>query len=396
MGFLFFIIPIAVVVVSIVLLIIDYNGPNSIKLSESFAFGMKCVRAKELIIQESDKKGTLWASRGLVLYKLEKDNLKFVKVARVPGGFSLFWLNNFTMFRRLTLRAECIEIAIDRQGTICAFSAGSMWQKSDSEKHFRKTGTMPHFGRGVGRGVMSHGILAGVGGEFFFGEYFNNPERIGVSIYKYDSTDKIWRISHKFQPEQIRHVHALQTDPFTGKLWVCTGDEGNEPLIGWSDDGFKSINPIGRGSQKWRACQLVFTENAIYWGTDTGSVELAGIYRWDKSTMELTQLNRTEGAIFYATRLADGTIVMSTDRENFPNEKDDKTRLFILRNNGKISDMPCGTWDYNKPGFRYNFAKLRLQRNQGNEDLVMSVLNQKEFGDGDLLIFEKKELDNAL
>lgn len=385
-----------IVLVPLVFLTIDYYSPNTIRLKKSFAFGMKCLRARELIIQEADKNGALWASRGMILYKLEKGKQKFIKVARVPIGLSLFWLNNFTMFRRLTLRAECIEIAIDENGTICAFAAGSMWQLGDGEKKFKKTGKMPHFGRGVGRGVMSHGIMAGVAGEFFFGEYFNNPDRIGVAIYKYDSSEKKWIVPHKFGLGQVRHVHALQTDPFTGKLWVCTGDEGNEPMIGWSDDGFKSINPIGQGSQKWRACQLVFTESAIYWGTDTGSVELAGIYRWDRVTMELTQLIRTEGAIFYSTRLADGTIVMSTDRENFPNENDDKTRLYILSKNGKISALPCGTWDFKKPGFRYNFAKLRLQRNQGNEDLVMSVLNQKEFADGDLLMFMKNELDKAL
>ncbi len=395
MGFISFLVLVPIILVLIVCLAIDYYSPDSIQLKYSSAFGMKCLRARELIIQETDKDGALWASRGMVLYKLEKREMRFIKVARVPCGFSLFWLNNFTLFRRLTLRAECTEIAIDANGTICAFAAGTMWQLNQGTTKFMKTGTMPHFGRGVGRGVMSHGIMAGIAGEFFFGEYFNNPDRIGVAIYKYDSSEKKWVIPYKFTPGLIRHVHAIQTDPFSGKLWICTGDEGIEPMIGWSDDGFKTINPIGQGSQKWRACQLVFTESAIYWGTDTGSIDLAGIYRWDKETMELTQLINTEGAIFYSTMLADGTIVMSTDRENFPNEKDDKTRLFILSKKGKISTLTCGTWDFKKPGFRYNFAKLRFQRNQGNEDLVMSVLNQKELNDGDLLMFKKNELDKV-
>ena len=98
-------------------------------------------------------------------------------------------------------------------------------------------------------------------------------------------------------------------------------------MIGWSDDNYINITPIGYGSQIWRTCQLVFTEEAIYWGTDTGSVDLAGIYRWDKKSMELEQVCKTEGAIFFSVRLNNGTIVMSTDREGFPNEKDDKTRL---------------------------------------------------------------------
>ena len=45
------------VVVALILAIIfaiDYYGPNLIRLRESIAFGMKCLRAKELIIQQSD------------------------------------------------------------------------------------------------------------------------------------------------------------------------------------------------------------------------------------------------------------------------------------------------------------------------------------------------------
>lgn len=375
-----------------IILAVDYFGPNSIRLRDSIAFGMKCLRAKELIVQQSDSKGNIWASRGFILYKLSQGSTRFMKHSRIPVGFSLLWLNNFSVFRKLTLRAECIEMVIDPDGTICTFCAGSLWQKRESDRHFKKTGTMPNFGRKVGRGVMTHGLMAAGNGVFYFGEYFNNPDRIGVAIYEYNENARQWIKVYMFSPGQIRHIHSLQSDPYTGILWVCTGDENDEPMIGWSDDGFKSIYPIGQGSQIWRACQLVFTEEAIYWGTDTGSEELSGMYRWDKQKKELERLNKTEGALFYSTRLADGTIVMSTDREKFPNEKDNRTRLYLLDQSGKITNIICGSWDYSKPGFRFNFAKLRLQRNQGNPDLIVSVLNQKEFDDGELLIFNSSSL----
>jgi hypothetical protein len=211
-----------------------------------------------------------------------------------------------------------------------------------------------------------------------------------VKIYKYNKINLDWNIAYEFLPGQIRHIHSLQKDPYTGKLWICTGDKDNEAMIGWSNNNFGSINPIGKGSQIWRACQLVFTEEAVLWGTDTGSVELAGVYRWDQTTMELTRLIETNGAVFFGTRLAGETIVMSTDREGFPNEQDNRTRLFILSKEGKIITKQFGTWKYNKSGLRFNFAKLRLQRNQGNDTLVISVLNQKEFPDGDLIIIKEE------
>ncbi len=146
-----------------------------------------------------------------------------------------------------------------------------------------------------------------------------------------------------------------------------------------------------QGSQKWRACQLVFTEEAVYWGADTGSIDLGGIYKWDKEKQEVKQLQAISGAVFFGTRLANGDIVMSTDREGFPNETDDKTRLIIINKENNIKTVDCGTWDYKKPGFRLNFAKLRIQRLQGSNMLAISCLNQKEIPDGDLLIYSERE-----
>ena len=98
--------------------------------------------------------------------------------------------------------------------------------------------------------------------------------------------------------------------------------------------------------------KVVFTKEAIYWGTDTGSVDLAGVYRWDRTTKELARIHRSEGAILFGTKLDNGTIVFSTDREGFPNEKDLRTRLIIIKKDGDISEIDCGTWNIWKKGRR--------------------------------------------
>jgi hypothetical protein len=373
-------------------LILDYLGPQRIPLQSDNKFGMTCFRVHDLIVQEFDRKDNLWATRGLLIYYLRNGEDKFKKVARVPSGFSFFWLNNFTIIRKFTLRPECVEMSVNDAGYICAFSSGRMWISQGIGKKFNKTLKLPNYGIGVGRGIMSTGLAQVNDEEFSFGEYFNNPERSKVRIYKYKNTNRLWEKVYEFLPGQIRHIHALQKDPYTGKLWICTGDEDNEALIGWSDDNFKTIVTIGQGSQKWRACQLVFTEEAIYWGTDTGEIDSGGIYKWDKEKQEVKRLQSIPGAIFFGTRLANGTIVMSTDREGFPNETDDKTRLFIINKENKITTIDCGTWNYKKSGFRFNFAKLRMHRIQGSHKLAISCLNLKEVPDGDLLIYSEEEL----
>ncbi len=86
---------------------------------------------------------------------------------------------------------------------------------------------------------------------------------------------------------------------------------------------------------------------------------------------------------------------MSSDREGMISEKDEKTRLFVITGDDEIKTTICGTWHHNKPGFWFKFAKLRFQRDQGAPSLAVTVLNQKELADGDLIIIDEKELVNS-
>lgn len=385
-----------VIVLTTTYLFIDYNGPRHINLKEDQAFGIHCLRARDLIVQEFDSSGNLWASRGMIIYKLNKNDDKFIRIAHIPTGFSIFWLRNFTLLRRFTVRPECVEVVQGKNGETCALSAGKMWYKGPGEKKFKKTLELVQYGFGD-QGMRNDGIIRANDSTIFFGEYFGNTDRTDVNIYESRDNGMSWQIAYSFKPGQVRHIHALQKDPYTGKLWVCVGDEDEECMVAWSDDNYKTLVPLGSGSQLWRVCQLVFTEEAVFWGTDTGNEELAGIYRWDKKNKELTKLHQIDGAVFYGTRLANGIIVMSTDREGFINlEKDHNTRLWITYDNNFVSSIVAGTWKHYKPGFKFKFAKLRFQRNQGSHALAISVLNQKEFPDGDLLIISEKDLMNIV
>lgn len=379
----------------IVYLIIDYRGPKTIPLRSDQSLLAEGLRAKELIVQESDKDGNLWASRGLILYRLQKNDKKFIRIAHVPTGFNFYALNHFTLFRKFSNKPECLEAVITARGIICAMSAGYMWIRPVDGRNFKKTFTLPHFGFGVGRGILSYGINALENGDIYWGEYFRNSERTMVRIYRSKDQGMRWEIAHEFAPGFTRHIHAILQDPYSGRLWVCMGDHDHESRIGWSDDGFITINYIGSGSQIWRSSHLVFTEEAVYWGTDTYSLDLAGIYRWDKASGELLHLYKSDGAILFGTELAGGTTIFSTDREGFPNEKDKMTRLFLLKKNGQVSEFEVGTWKHWKKGYRYSFAMLRFQRNQGAGHLAISIINQKEYPAGELLLMDEDALNTT-
>jgi len=81
------------------------------------------------------------------------------------------------------------------------------------------------------------------------------------------------------------------------------------------------------------------------------------------------------------------TIVMSTNREGANNEKDDKTRLWIITHGKYVVSFVCGTWASSR-----KYAKLRFQRDQGSNYLYMTCLNQKEYNDGDLIVISEEGL----
>lgn len=383
-----------IISVAVIYLVLDYHGPRKISLKNDTAFGLPCLRARDLIVQEYDQNGTLWASRGMIIYKLDKDHHKFTKVAHVPARLSLFWLRNFTILRKFTVRPECIEMVSTGSGDICALSAGKIYHLQPGEKKFKETFILDHYGFGD-QGMRNDGIVSVGDGTLYFGEYFSNPERTEVKLYKSNNNGRSWEVAFSFPEGQIRHIHAVQKDPWFGKLWVCTGDADHESMLAFSADSFRTVTSIGQGNQIWRICQLVFTENALYWGTDTGDDILGGIYKWDRESKELVQLLKSNRAFFYGTRLANGTVVMSTNREGRSNERDDRTRIYIITNEDKITCIEAGTWKNKEPGFRFKFAKLRFQRDHGAVSLAISCLNQKEFPDGDLLIINENALIEA-
>ena len=390
MTILYIITPVLVSVLAY--LVFDYRGPKAIDLRAEVAFGLTCFRAKELIVQEVDREGNVWTSRGLILYRKRKEEDTFIRMAHVPTGLSYFWLNNFTLFRKLTNKPECLEATISGQGAICALSAGYLWHRAAGESSFKRSMKLPHYGLGIGRGILTYGIKSLGDREIYWGEYFRNAARGAVKIYRSSDQGKSWKVVREFEAGFTRHIHSIQQDPYTGKLWICMGDLDHESRIGWSDDGFKTIHYIGSGRQMWRSAHVVFTEEAVYWGTDSGFDDSAGIYRWDRSNMEVAKIHPSPGAILFGTRLENGSLVFSTDREGFPIEQDHLTRLLVLGRKDQVSEIEAGTWKHWKKGYRYSFAMLRFLRNQGSSSLALTVINQKEFQSGTLFLFDEEAL----
>jgi hypothetical protein len=122
----------------------------------------------------------------------------------------------------------------------------------------------------------------------YYGEYFPNVRREEVNIFR--SKDGLdWEIVYSFQEKSVKHMHVLQYDTFSNKIWFSTGDANKECILGFTDLNFSNLTIIGKNSQKWRSLEFLFTEDEVYWGMDTPLVqsELLSYNRKTKKNIRL-------------------------------------------------------------------------------------------------------------
>ncbi len=107
-----------------------------------------------------------------------------------------------------------------------------------------------------------------------------------------------------------RHIHIVTVDPYTGHVWVGTGDVDHHTRILYSDDHGNSFRLVGMGSQYWRTLSIWFSEHYVYWNMDTGAPQSvlriprskfeAGGF-WPCATPELASGMTKVGARYFIT-----------------------------------------------------------------------------------------------
>lgn len=122
------------------------------------------------------------------------------------------------------------------------------------------------------RRLLNLNVIDGPNGgrALCFGEYFNNPEKLPVNIWRKDlAGGSDWAVTTTFAKGEIDHVHAI-CQALDGTVRILTGDFGDGAGIWLSDPGLRSTIPLQRGSQMIRACWLRQTEpGPLYFATDS-------------------------------------------------------------------------------------------------------------------------------
>jgi len=164
------------------------------------------------IIHHIDKHGVLWGTNWRMI--IRKPNGRWESVARFPFTFprDLF---GFLRPSARAFRADKCNLYQNRLGHLLGIRAGWVYRI--------ESGKVIRLFQINGDCALHGSICEDPDGNMFFGEYFMNPERRPVRVWRVNADLQSWQLAANM--EGIRHVHGVYPDPFhQGAFWVTVVD----------------------------------------------------------------------------------------------------------------------------------------------------------------------------
>lgn len=244
----------------------------------------------------------IWASSNHTIFRSTIGVNDFKKFCSLPVPFYSRFAGSSNLLSR-SLRLGVKSILKLKDGTILAIANKKIFRIKNGE-----LSVVHSFDKGSG--PLRKGWCEDNNGNCYFGEYFlNNKRNSSVKLFKSSDNGKKWDSIQAF--ENIRHVHALQFDPFSGNLWLCTGDRDDESSIMFSEDEGDSWVPIASGKQIFRTVSLLFTKKHVYWGTDAPSKQNY-ICRYSRDNGAIDKLAPVDGPVHYSINVGNQFKLFST------------------------------------------------------------------------------------
>lgn len=186
------------------------------------------------------------------------------------------------------------------------------------------------------------------GSSVCYGEYRGNAERSPVAVWRSNDEGRSWERAWTFTT--VRHVHGVYHDPYEDSFWVTTGDEDTEAGLWRTRDDFRSLEHVAGGSQALRVVQLLFTQDAVLFGSDAPS-ERNWLYRMERRSGNIRAVQAVESSVFYGTQ-AGGMCAFSTAVEPSAVNRSREAVVWLSKDGGE-------SW-YRGVAFRKDRLPMRL------------------------------------
>ncbi len=303
--------------------------------------------------------------RGCRAFWLSNDG-NLTPQARVPTGWIERWLASCRVTRQ-ALRLGIHNLWPLPDGSLVGVAKGVLLKCPAGNIQFRVVARL-RFGNKPG----FNGMCVDPAGCIYYGEYALNPGRtLPIGLYRSDDGGETYHRIHEFSAGKVRHIHYIQWDPYAQCLWMGTGDRDSECALFRSFDGGVRWETVGSGNQLWRAVGVVFTADALFWGTDAGSDtgdHQNFIVRWDRKTNRLDRVLELQGPCHGATCLGDGMLLVATGVEGGINEKDDHAHLWASSDGRHWEEI--ATWRKDRLPFVLQFGVVHFAHNLERSSVV--------------------------
>jgi hypothetical protein len=218
-------------------------------------------------------------------------------------------------------RADKCNVFVNSNGRVLGIRAGRVYRL--------EAGKMVPLIQIQGDSVLHGGLCEDQAGCTYFGEYFMNPDRAPVRIWRIDPEMSVAEVAYEFSAGSIRHVHGVFRDPFDpDALWATVGDANSECRIVQTRDRFATVRAYGDGTQMWRAVAIHFTPEHITWITDSPDVQNYAC-RMDRRTGSLELGQKIDCPAWYGTATSEGILIAFTTVERGPGVQSNQSRVLV-------------------------------------------------------------------
>lgn len=302
-----FVIVVAIALLGLVVWWLQVWVPRRVAWRDVVHEGIPARVADGLVLQHDDGR-TVWGSRGYAIYR-SIDGMDFTRVARVRPPAGEAWGGYLKVLRRVFGYQELVEVLPLDDDRLVVFAAGHVHRIDVASRRSRRTHRLRYFGRGRGRGLMAFGVTRDLEGNLYYAEYVTESGDRPTGIWKSTDDGEHWLLAYEFQPEAIRHVHAIQCDPHDGALWIGTGDRDEHCFVGVSRDGAATFEWVGHGRQLHRTCAFAFFPDGVLWAMDA-DFEQNHVLWWDRAGRSIAPTGELPDATYYATRVDDERVLL--------------------------------------------------------------------------------------
>lgn len=319
-------------------------------------------------------------AKGYRLYKYDVQTNKLTNFSRLVDSKNAF-LSQFRLLRRL-FRAEITNLYHFKDDTWMCIAKKAIFRYNKDSGLFEKCCS-------VEKGSRPMALCQANDGTIYYGEYCFNPARKPMRIMQSKDNGETWSVAYTFGDGEVNHIHGVFNDPYTGRIWVATGDDDCACIFGYTEDGFKTFVRKYQGSQQYRVCVPMFTEKSIIYATDSQYAQNV-IRSIDRETGDVRDICKIQGSGIYATQFGD-CFAVSTTVEPSKVNLEQNAHLWFSKDGEHWVDVCSFKKDIWKKTY-FQFGTLRLPRYEGSSKYLVCYGRSVKELDGKTLILTTDEI----